>query len=57
MYLQTTALLGEAPTINRADFLRGMGRPTGGSAEEWLHEGMKYLARLSLCMQACSKEG
>jgi len=57
MYLQTTALLGEAPTINRADFLRGMGSPTGGSAYEWLHEGMKDLARFSLCIEARRKDG
>jgi hypothetical protein len=57
MYLQTTALLGEAPTINRADFLRGMGRPTGGSAYEWLHEGMKDLARFTLCIEARRKDG
>lgn len=57
MYLQTTALLGEAPIINRADFLRGMGRPTGGSAYEWLHEGMKDLARFTLCIEARRKDG
>ncbi|MAO49449.1 MAG: TrfA [Pusillimonas sp.] len=57
MYLQTTALLGEAPTINRADFLRGMGRPTGGSAYEWLHESMKDLARFTLCIEARRKDG
>lgn len=57
MYLQTTALLGEAPRINRADFLRGMGRPTGGSAYEWLHEGMKDLARFTLCIEARRKDG
>lgn len=57
MYLQTTALLGEAPVINRADFLRGMGRPTGGSAYEWLHEGMKDLARFTLCIEARRRDG
>jgi len=57
MYLQTTALLGEAPIINRADFLRGMGRPTGGSAYDWLHEGMKDLARFTLCIEARRKDG
>jgi len=57
MYLQTTALLGEAPVINRADFLRGMGRPTGGSQYEWLHEGMKDLARFTLCIEARRKDG
>ncbi|MFT0533379.1 TrfA [Castellaniella hirudinis] len=57
MYLQTTALLGEAPSINRADFLRGMGRPTGGSQYEWLHEGMKDLARFTLCIEARRKDG
>ncbi|MGO3743923.1 MAG: TrfA [Alcaligenes aquatilis] len=57
MYLQTTALLGEAPVINRADFLRGMGRPTGGSAYDWLHEGMKDLARFTLCIEARRKDG
>lgn len=57
MYLQTTALLGEAPIINRADFLRGMGRPTGGSQYDWLHEGMKDLARFTLCIEARRKDG
>lgn len=57
MYLQTTALLGEAPVINRADFLRGMGRPTGGSQYEWLHEGMKDLARFTLCIEARRRDG
>lgn len=57
MYLQTTALLGEAPIINRADFLRGMGRPTGGSQYEWLHEGMKDLARFTLSIEARRKDG
>src|SRR5690606_15414941 len=57
MFLQTAALLGEAPTINRADFLRGMGRPTGGSQYEWLHEGMKDLARFTLCIEARRRDG
>lgn len=57
MYLQTTALLGEAPVINRADFLRGMGRPTGGSQYEWLHEGMKDLARFTLSIEARRRDG
>lgn len=57
MFLQTAALLGKAPTINRADFLRGMGRPTGGSQYEWLHEGMKDLARFTLCIEARRRDG
>jgi len=57
MFLQTAALLGEAPTINRADFLRGMGRPTGGSQYEWLHESMKDLARFTLCIEARRRDG
>jgi len=57
MFLQTTALLGEAPTINRADFLRGLGRNTSGASYEWLHQGMKDLARFTLCIEARRKDG
>ena len=37
MFLQTTVQTGQTPRVNRADFLRALGRPTGGSAYEWLH--------------------
>ncbi|MCZ4328496.1 TrfA [Castellaniella denitrificans] len=57
MYLQTTVLVGEAPVINRADFLRGMGRPTGGSAYDWLHDGMKDLSRFTICIEARRRDG
>lgn len=57
MYLQTTALLGEAPIINRADFLRGMGRNTSGASYEWLHQGMKDLARFVICIEAKRRNG
>lgn len=57
MFLQTTTLLGETPVINRADFLRGMGRPTGGSQYDWLHEGMKDLARFTICIEARRRDG
>lgn len=57
MYLQTTTLLGHQPVINRADFLRGMGRNTSGASYEWLHQGMKDLARFTISIEAKRKNG
>ncbi len=57
MFLQTTALLGDQPAINRADFLRGMGRNTSGASYEWLHQGMKDLARFTISIEAKRKNG
>lgn len=57
MYLQTTVLVGEAPVINRADFLRGMGRNTSGASYQWLHDGMKDLSRFTICIEARRRDG
>ena len=57
MFLQTTALLGDQPAINRADFLRGMGRNTSGASYEWLHQSMKDLARFTISIEAKRKNG
>lgn len=57
IYLQTTALPGDQPVINRADFLRGMGRNTSGASYEWLHQGMKDLARFVICIEAKKRNG
>src|SRR3546814_11504716 len=40
MYLQPTALLGEAPTITRADFRSRIRPPTGPSAYEWPQDSL-----------------
>lgn len=57
MFLQTTVQTGQAPRINRADFLRALGRPTGGSAYDWLHTGMHDLAQFCLRIEAKRPDG
>jgi len=57
MFLQTTVQTGQAPRVNRADFLRALGRPTGGSAYEWLHTGMQDLAQFCLRIEAKRADG
>ncbi|WP_417276805.1 TrfA [Castellaniella sp.] len=57
MYLQATCPAGQRPIINRADFLRGIGRNTSGASYQWLHEGMKDLARFTLCIEARRADG
>lgn len=57
MFLQTTVPPGHAPRINRADFLRALGRPTGGSAYDWLHTGMHDLAQFCLRIEAKRPDG
>jgi len=57
MYLQATCPPGQRPIINRADFLRGIGRNTSGASYQWLHEGMKDLARFTLCIEARRPDG
>src|SRR3546814_9288102 len=46
IYLQTTALPGDQPVINRADFLRGMGRNTSGASYERSEEHTSELQSL-----------
>ena len=57
MFLQTTMQTGQAPRVNRADFLRALGRPTGGSAYDWLHTGMQDLAQFCLRIEAKRPDG
>ncbi|WP_269498055.1 TrfA [Castellaniella sp. S9] len=57
MYLQATSPAGQRPIVNRADFLRGIGRNTSGASYQWLHEGMKDLARFTLCIEARRPDG
>src|SRR3546814_2999206 len=49
--------LFRSPVVNRADFLRGIGRNTSGASYQWLHEGMKDLARFTLCIEARRPDG
>lgn len=57
MFLRTTIQGGETPRVNRADFLRALGRPTGGSAYDWLHTGMQDLAQFCLRIEAKRADG
>lgn len=57
MYLQATCPAGQHPVVNRADFLRDIGRNTSGASYQWLHDGMKDLARFTLCMEARRPDG
>ncbi|NYT79246.1 TrfA [Alcaligenaceae bacterium] len=57
MYLQMTCASGEQPVINRADFLRSLGRNTSGASYQWLHDGMKDLARFTLSIEATRANG
>lgn len=57
IYLQMTSPSGQQPVINRADFLRALGRPIGGSQYDWLHSGMKDLARFTLSIEASRSNG
>ena len=57
MYLQTTTPVGIAPIINRADFLRALGRTTAGPNYVWLHSSMKALAKFTLEIEARRKDG
>jgi len=43
MYLAMQQPLGEAVEINRADFLRALGRVTSGENYKWLHAGFRDL--------------
>ncbi|MGR7950103.1 TrfA [Alcaligenes sp. RM2] len=57
MYLQMTCPAGQRPIVNRADFLRALGRPVGGSQYEWLHNAIKDLARFTLSIEASRSNG
>lgn len=51
------APLGEAVTINRAEFLRQIGRNAGKTQYEWLNESMHRLAFAMLTMTVRRKDG
>lgn len=57
MYLQMTCPSGQPLVVNRANFLRGLGRPVGGSQYEWLHNAMKDLARFTISIEATRTNG
>lgn len=49
--------LGEAVTINRAEFLREIGREKSGQAYKWLHRTMQDLAFAMLVIEVTKKDG
>jgi len=49
--------LGEAVTINRADFLREIGRQTGNYEYKWLHRTMQALAFAMLVIEVTKDDG
>lgn len=57
MYLQMTCPSGQRPVVNRADFLRALGRNTSGASYQWLHNAMKDLARFTLSIEATRPNG
>lgn len=57
MYLQMICPNGQQPVVNRADFLRALGRNTSGASYQWLHNAMKDLARFTLSIEASRSNG
>ena len=49
--------LGEAVTINRAEFLREIGREKSGQAYKWLHRTMQDLAFAMLVIEVTKADG
>ena len=49
--------LGEAVTINRAEFLREIGREKSGQAYKWLHRTMQDLAFAMLVIEVMKADG
>lgn len=49
--------LGEAVTINRAEFLRDIGRTVGGENYKWLHRTMQDLAFAMLVIEVTKADG
>lgn len=49
--------LGEAVTINRAEFLRAIGRETTGPNYKWLHRAMKALSFAMLVIEVTKADG
>lgn len=49
--------LGEAVTINRAEFLRSIGREKSGQAYKWLHRTMQDLAFAMLVIEVTKADG
>ncbi|MDE1714374.1 hypothetical protein PWG14_17825 (plasmid) [Chromobacterium amazonense] len=57
MYEATKQPLGESVTINRAAFLKSIGRNTSGENYRWLHRTMEELAFAMLMIEVHTKDG
>lgn len=57
LYLASKVPLGEPVIINRADFLRGLGRNTSGASYAWLHRGVMALSTFTIAIEARTKDG
>lgn len=57
MYEARQSALGESVTINRAAFLRSIGRNTGKTQYEWFHRRMKSLTGGTLIIEARRPDG
>ncbi|WP_155769783.1 hypothetical protein [Burkholderia vietnamiensis] len=62
IWLHSIAIASKQPigipvTINRAEFLRALGRNTSGASYQWLHNGVTALSTFSIAIEARSKNG
>jgi hypothetical protein len=57
MFETRQTALGQPVTINRAAFLRAMGRSTGKHDYEWLHRRMKALTAATLIIETKKPDG
>lgn len=57
MLLASKQPLGIPVTINRAEFLRALGRNTSGASYQWLHNGVTALSTFAIAIEARSKNG
>ena len=57
IFLASRMPLGNAVVINRADFLRGLGRNTSGASYDWLHRGVMALSTFTIAIEARAKDG
>jgi hypothetical protein len=57
LYLASKVALGEPVVINRAEFLRGLGRNESGASYEWLNRGVLALSTFTIAIEARRKDG
>ena len=57
IYLASKVPLGQPVIINRAEFLRGLGRNTSGVNYDWLHRGMLALSTFTIAIEARAQAG